>query len=179
MTMLMKNNKEPSKRAQAVREPALKAFSDSSNQVDIPAPHRSPSPIYDETPSSVARETKVITVGAGVVLSGRIIEADHVKLEGTADGEITSKIVELSAAGSLDGNVKCETFIVAGTFSGEAAVTGSLSVKSTGKIEGKISYGSLAVEAGGAVLGSLEQGEPKNLSPTPLEEFVGPSSKPG
>ena len=66
-----------------------------------------------------------------------------------------------------------------GTFSGEAAVTGSLSVKSTGRIEGKISYGSLAVEAGGAVLGTLEQGETKNLSPTPLEEFVEPSSKTG
>ena len=177
MTMLMKSNSASSKRAEAVREPALKALSESSNQVAIPAPNRTTSPIYDETPPSVARENKVITVGTGVVLSGRIIEADHVKLEGTADGEITSKTVELAAAGSMDGNVKCETFIVAGTFSGEAAVTGSLSVKSTGRIEGKISYGSLAVEAGGAVLGTLEQGETKNLSPTPLEESVGTSSK--
>ena len=178
MTMLMKNNREPSKRAEAVREPALKAFSDSSNQVDIPAPHRTPSPIYDKTPSSVARETKVITVGTGVVLSGRIIEADHVKLEGTTDGEITAKTVELSAAGSLDGNVKCETFIVAGTFSGEAAVTGSLSVKSTGRIEGKISYGSLAVEAGGAVLGTLEQSETKNVPATTLEGLVSKTPNP-
>ena len=113
------------------------------------------------------------------MLTGGIIEADHVQLEGTADGEITAKTVELSAVGALDGNVQCETIIVARTFSGEAAVTGSLSVKSTGRIEGKISYGSLAVEAGGAVLGTLEQGETKNLSPTPLEEFVGPSSKTG
>ena len=179
MIMLMKNNSASSKRAEAVKEPALKAFSESANKVDMPAPHRTPLPVYDEIPSSVARETKVITVGTGVVLSGRIIEADHVKLEGTADGEITAKTVELSAAGSLDGNVQCETFIVAGTFSGEAAVTGSLSVKNTGRIEGKISYGSLAVEAGGAVLGTLEQGERKNLSPTPLEESLGPSSKTG
>ena len=177
--MLMKNNSASSKRAEAVREPTLKALSESANQVDIPAPHRTPLPVYEETPPSVERETKVITVGTGVVLSGRIIEADHVKLEGTADGEITAKTVELSAAGSLEGNVKCETFIVAGTFSGEAEVTGSLSVKNTGRIEGKISYGSLAVEAGGAVLGTLEQGETKNLSPTPLEEFMGPSSKTG
>ena len=179
MIMLMKNNSASSKRAEAVRKPALKAFSESANQLDIPAPHRAPLPVCEEVPSPVARETKVITVGTGVVLSGRIIEADHVKLEGTADGEITAKTVELSAAGSLDGNVQCETFIVAGTFSGEAEVTGSLSVRNTGRIEGKISYGSLAVEAGGAVLGTLEQGETKNLSPTPLEEFMGPSSKTG
>ena len=179
MIMPMKNNSALSKRAEAVKEPALKTFSESANQVDIPAPYRTPLPVYEEMPPSVARETKVITVGTGVVLSGRIIEADHVKLEGTADGAITSKTVELSLTGSLDGNVQCETFIVAGTFSGEAAVTGSLYVKSTGRIEGKISYGSLAVEAGGSVLGSLEQGETKNLSTTPLEEFVGPSSKTG
>ena len=175
MIMLMKNNSASSKRAEAVKEPALKAFSEGANKVDIPAPHLTPLPVYD----SVAKETKVITVGTGVVLSGRIIEADHVKLEGTADGEITAKTVELSAAGSLDGNVQCETFIVSGTFSGEAAVTSSLSVKNTGRIEGKISYGSLAVEAGGVVLGTLEQGETKNLSLTPLEESVGSSSKTG
>ena len=179
MIMLMKNNSASSKRAEIAREPALKALSKSSNQVDIPAPNHTPLPVYDETPLSVAKETKVITVGTGVVLSGRIIEADYVKLEGTADGEITSKTVELSAAGSLDGKVKCGTFIVAGTFSGEAAVTDNLSVKSTGRIEGEISYGSLSVEAGGAVLGTLEQGETKKLSPAPLEEFVGSSSKSG
>ena len=177
--MLMKNNSVSSKRPNPSKEPVLKSLSESSNSVDIPAPHRTPLPVYDETPPSVAHETKVITIGSGVVFSGKVIEADNVKLEGKADGEITAKTVELSAAGSLDGNVKCETFIVAGTFTGEAAVTGSLSVKSTGKIEGKISYGSLAVEAGGAVLGTLAQGEAKSLPSTPLDKFVGPSSKPG
>ena len=177
--MLMKNNSVSSKRTEVSRGSALRAGSESSNPIDIPAPHHAPSTVYDETPVSLAKDIKVITIGKGVVFSGRIIEADHVKLEGTADGEITSKTVELSAAGSLDGNVKCETFIVAGTFSGDATVNGSLSVRSTGKIEGKISYGSLAVEAGGAVLGTLEQGEAKELGAPPVEEFVGPSSKSG
>ena len=40
------------------------------------------------------------------------------------------------AAGSLDGNVQCET-LSSRNASGEAAVTGSLSVKSTGRIEEK------------------------------------------
>ena len=177
--MLMKNNSVSSKRPNPSKEPVLKSFSESSNSIDMPAPHRAPLPVYDETPPSVAHETKVITIGSGVVFSGKVIEADNVKLEGKADGEITAKTVELSSAGSLDGNIRCDTLIVAGTFSGEATVTGSLSVKSTGKIAGKISYGSLDVESGGAVLGTLEQGEAKRLPSTPLDKFVGPASKPG
>ena len=160
--MLMKNNSVSSKRPEPSKEPVLKSFSESSNSVDIPASHRAPLPFYDETPTFVAKDTKVITIGTGVVFSGKVIEADNVKLEGKADGEITARTIELSSAGSLDGNVKCDTLIVAGTFSGEASVAGSLSVKSTGKIAGKISYGSLDVEAGGAVLGTLEQGEAKS-----------------
>jgi cytoskeletal protein CcmA (bactofilin family) len=177
--MLMKNNSVSSKRPKPSKEPVLKSFSESSNSVDIPAPHRAPLTVYDKAPASVAHEIKVITIGSGVVFSGKVIEADNVKLEGKADGEITAKTVELSSAGSLVGNIRCETLIVAGTFSGEATVTGSLSVKSTGKIEGKISYGSLDVESGGAVLGTLEQGEAKSLPATPLDEFVGASLKPG
>ena len=176
--MLMKNNSVSSKRPEPSKEPVLKPYSERSNSVDVPAPHRSPLPVYDESPTSVAKDTKVITIGTGVVFSGKVIEADNVKLEGKADGEITAKTVELSSAGSLDGKVRCDTLIVAGTFSGEASVAGSLSVKSTGKIAGKTSYGSLDVEAGGVVLGTLEQGEAKSLPATPLEEFVGASSKP-
>ena len=174
----MKNNTTSSKRAEIFNASPLKGSVETSGTVDSPVTYRSPLPAYEEISRAAEKDTKVITIGKGVVFSGKVIEADHVKLEGKADGEVTAKTVELSSSGSLDGNVKCDTFIVAGAFSGEATVSGSLSVKSTGKIEGKISYGSLAVEAGGAVLGTLEHGETKNLSPTPLEEFVGASSKP-
>ena len=176
--MLMKNDTRTSKRAEMSKAPALKGLVETSGTVDSPVTYRSPLPAYEEISRAAEKDTKVITIGKGVVFSGKVIEADHVKLEGKADGEVTAKTVELSSSGSLDGNVKCDTFIVAGAFSGEATVSGSLSVKSTGKIEGKISYGSLAVEAGGAVLGTLEHVETNSLSPTPLEEFVGPSSKP-
>ena len=175
----MRNRSVSSKHSESSKEPVLKSFSEGSNSVDIPAPHRAPLPVYDKTSTSLAQDTKVITIGSGVVFSGKVIEADNVKLEGKADGEIIANTVELSSAGALEGKIKCDTLIVAGTFSGEASVAGSLSLKSTGKIAGKISYGSLNVEFGGAVLGTLEQEEAKCLPATPAEEFVGASSKPG
>ena len=178
MIMLMKNNTTSRKRAEMVKAPALKSSVETSGTVDGPAPYRTPLPAYEGISRAPAEDTKVITIGKGVVFSGKVIEADHVKLEGKADGEIIAKTVELSSSGSLDGNVKCDTFIVAGAFSGEATVSGSLSVKNTGKIKGKISYGSLAVEAGGAVLGTLEQPETKDLPNTLPEKLVSKSPNP-
>ena len=178
MIMLMKNNGASSKRSEIFNASPLKGSVATSGMVDNPTPSRTPLPAYEGMSRAPAEDTKVITIGKGVVFSGKVIEADHVKLEGKADGELTAKTVELSSSGSLDGNVKCDTFIVAGAFSGEATVSGSLSVKSTGKIEGKTSYGSLAVEAGGAVLGTLEQPETKDLPDTPPEKPVSKSPNP-
>ncbi len=178
MIMLIKNNTTSSKRAEMFNAPAVRGSVETSGTVDNPTPYRPPLPAYEGISRAPAEDTKVITIGKGVVFSGKVIEADHVKLEGKADGEVTAKTVELSSSGSLDGNVKCDTFIVAGAFSGEATVSGSLSVKSTGKIEGKISYGSLAVEAGGAVLGTLEQAKTKDLPDTPSERLVSKSPNP-
>ena len=175
MIMLMKNNTTSRKRAEMVKAPALKSSVETSGTVDGPAPYRTPLPAYEVISRAATEDTKVITIGKGVVFSGKVIEADHVKLEGKADGEIIAKTVELSSSGSLDGNVKCDTFIVAGAFSGEATVSGSLSIKCSGKIEGKASYGSLAVEAGGAVLGTFEQGKTRVLPDIPLEKIVSKS----
>ena len=174
--MLMKNNGASGKQTvEILNASPLKGSVATSGMVDNPTPSRTPLPAYEGISRAPAEDTEVITIGKGVVFSGKVIEADNVKLEGKADGELAAKTVELSSSGSLDGNVKCDAFIVAGAFSGEATVSGSLSVKSTGKIEGKISYGSLAVEAGGAVLGTLEQPETKDLPDTPPEKFVSKS----
>jgi len=174
----MRTNNASSKRSETSKEPSLKPFSESSESVDIPSPHSPPLSVYNESPPTVAKDNKLITIGTGVVFSGKVIEADNVKLEGIADGEISAKTVEISAAGSLDGTVQCDTLIVAGAFSGEATVVGGLSVKRTGRIEGKISYGSLSVEDGGAVLGTLEQSQTKNLPATPLECLVSKTPNP-
>jgi len=176
--MLMRTNNASSKRPETSKEPDLKSFSESSELVDIPAPHSPPLSVYNESPPTVAKDNKLISIGIGVVFSGRVIEADNVKLEGIADGEIIAQTVEISAAGSLDGTVKCDTLIVAGAFSGEATVVGGLSVIRTGRIEGKISYGSLSVEDGGAVLGTLEQSETKNIPATTFEGLVSKTPNP-
>ena len=167
----MKNQKVSSNRPETSKEKILRSFSEDPGSVDIQKPLKPPLTIYDENPFTAGKDINVITIGKGVIFSGKVIKAESVILEGAADGEIFARTVEISAAGSLDGSVKCDALIVAGTFSGEAAVVAGLSVTSTGKIEGKISYGSLSVEEGGVVLGSLEQSNGAN-APSSLNEKV-------
>ena len=62
--------------------------------------------------------------------------------------------------------------------SGEAIALVSLSVKRTGRTEEKISYGSLSLDDGSAVLRTLEQSEKKSLATAPLEELVGKTPNP-
>jgi cytoskeletal protein CcmA (bactofilin family) len=176
--MLMKNINLSRKRPETSKESVLRLSPEGSNSVDIRRPLTPPLTAYDEAPLHTSKDMNVITIGQGVIFYGKVIKAESVVLEGTADGEILAGTVDISAAGSLDGNVKCDTLIVAGAFSGEATVVGGLSVKRTGRIEGKISYGSLSVEDGGAVLGTLEQSETKNLPATPLEGLVSKTPNP-
>ena len=89
--MLMKNNGASSKRPEIFNASALKGSVATSGMVDNPTPSRTPLSAYEGISRAPAEDTKVITIGKGVVFSGKVIAADHVKLEGKADGELTAK----------------------------------------------------------------------------------------
>ena len=91
--MLIKNNGASSKRAEMFNALAVRGSVETSGTVDKPTPYRPPLPAYEGISRAPAEDTKVITIGKGVVFSGKVIEADHVKLEGKADGELTAKTV--------------------------------------------------------------------------------------
>ena len=87
----MKNNGASSKRPEIFNASALKGSVATSGMVDNPTPSRTPLPAYEGISRAPAEDTKVITIGKGVVFSGKVIEAEHIKLEGKADGKIAPK----------------------------------------------------------------------------------------
>ena len=89
--MLMKNNGGSSKRPEIFNASALKGSVATSGMVDNPTPSRTSLPAYEGLSRAPAEDTKLITIGKGVVFSGKVIAADHVKLESKADGKIASK----------------------------------------------------------------------------------------
>ncbi|MEE2997831.1 MAG: polymer-forming cytoskeletal protein [Pseudomonadota bacterium] len=171
--MLMKNDTVSRRRAKTPKEAVPRLNSGSTSAIDISDKTSTPLANYDEPAFSTSKNANVLSVGSGVSFSGRIIKAESVILEGTADGEILAKSIEISPSGSLTGSVKTDNLIVAGSFSGDASIVGSLSVRSTGSIEGKIDYGSLSVQEGGVVLGTLAQDKVKELANALADQSLG------
>ena len=85
------NNGVSIKRPEIFNASPLKGSVATAGTVDNPTPYRTPLPAYEGISRAPAEDTKVITIGKGVVFSGKVIEADNVKLEGKADGKIASK----------------------------------------------------------------------------------------
>ncbi|PPR11897.1 MAG: hypothetical protein CFH41_00773 [Alphaproteobacteria bacterium MarineAlpha11_Bin1] len=169
--MLMKAGRPSTKKSRIAQESTTRSLTSRPDPLNIVETSSLAISIVEEAVTHTANGANTLTVGGGVTFSGKVIKANSVILEGAADGEIFAKTVEISTEGSHDGKVECHTLIVGGSFTGEAAVVESLSVKSSGKIEGKISYGSLAVEEGGVVLGTLRQSNGEN-EPSRLDEHV-------
>ena len=160
-------------------EPTLKqdwAEEDRARSISIPEVNRQPISVEYRPYAASSEKNKLLSIGEGVRFAGKVLEADSVVLQGTAEGEIKARSLEISATGSLTGTVSAETMTVAGTFSGDALVVGGLNVASSGYIDGKISYGTLSVERGGIVLGTLEQVKAVSSKPTTADQASTPSA---
>jgi cytoskeletal protein CcmA (bactofilin family) len=115
-------------------------------------PRRPAEPIRQEP----AREVRKLIVGREITLSGEIAACDHLIVEGTVEASVKEcHRLEVSEAGLFRGAVEIHEAEIAGRFEGQITVQGRLSVRSTGRIEGKIQYGELAVDAGGTLDGEV------------------------
>ena len=124
-------------------------------------PRRPAEPIRQEP----AREVRKLIVGREITLSGEIAACDHLIVEGTVEASVKEcHRLEVAEAGLFRGAVEIHEAEIAGRFEGSIVVQGRLSVRSTGRIEGKIQYGELAVDAGGTLDGEV-RGHGKTVKP--------------
>ncbi|HTJ63878.1 MAG TPA: polymer-forming cytoskeletal protein [Alphaproteobacteria bacterium] len=121
--------------------------------VSAPGQIRRPAePIRTEAP----RDLRKLIVGRDITLSGEIAACDHLIVEGTVEASVKEcHRLEVAETGLFKGAVEISEAEIAGRFEGQITVQGRLSVRSTGRIEGKIQYGELAVDAGGTLDGEV------------------------
>ena len=136
-------------------------------------PRRPAEPIRQEP----AREVRKLIVGREITLSGEIAACDHLIVEGTVEASVKDcHRLEVAEAGLFRGTVEIHEAEIAGRFEGQITVQGRLSVRSTGRIDGKIQYGELAVDAGGTLDGEVRghgktakpEAKPKPIAEAPL-----------
>lgn len=114
--------------------------------LDIPGPRRGPE-----------GEGKKLIVGRDITLSGNISACDRLVVEGTVEASVANAVVlEIPEAGLFRGAAEVDEAEISGRFEGELTVRKKLTVRPTGRIEGRLRYARLVVESGGEIVGSVE-----------------------
>jgi cytoskeletal protein CcmA (bactofilin family) len=93
--------------------------------------------------------------GAGVKLKGKIFSCNILTIEGEFEGQLNARQLVISKGGFFKGTAEVEEADIGGRFNGTLRVSGCLTVRRNGIIQGKISYGEIAIEPGGEVRGQV------------------------
>ncbi|MEF3367270.1 polymer-forming cytoskeletal protein [Methylocystis sp. 9N] len=112
-------------------------------------------------------EENVAYVGAGVTLKGEISAPDAIVVDGTIEGDVSTRLLLLGQGGVIRGRVSVTEADVSGWISDQIEVKQSLVVRATGRIEGKVSYGDIELEKGAVITGDLTQVEDHRAAAKP------------
>lgn len=107
-------------------------------------------------------------ISAASRLEGNIETEGTLIVDGSVKGKIKCNSLEIIAMGRVDAEVDAEEVSVAGNFEGRMLCSGRLTIRSTGKVIGDISYGTLAIEFGGLLDGKLSKYKSKETSIFPF-----------
>ena len=97
-----------------------------------------------------------LIVGEGIGLKGEIAACDTLVVEGTVEASMGARVIEVAPGGTYTGKASVENARIAGKLNGELTVAGRLTVAESGRVEGKIRYGEIAIEAGGQIAGDIQ-----------------------
>lgn len=153
---------------------ALRASSSPTNNTQTPA-YSAPAASAAQSPSFPAKPLKIdnigleterrLTVGYGISLEGKVSDCDKLVIYGTVNAELNNvKALQISDSGCFRGAAEIDYAEIAGLFEGELRVRKSIVINSTGRVSGKITYGSIEIKPGGKFTGEIV--EDKALSET-------------
>lgn len=109
-------------------------------------------------PSPIGRQNnkRVLTVGPDIQMKGEITSCDRVVIEGVVDATMRDvHTVELTESGALKGTAEVEDAEISGNFEGDLVVRGKLTIYSSGRVRGNVTYGEIEIQRGGQISGNV------------------------
>lgn len=101
-------------------------------------------------------ESKKLTVGPEISLTGEITACDSLVVEGSVNATLeNSRHLEVTDSGYFKGKVVIDEAVIGGHFEGTLIVRQTLQIRSTGRIVGSVQFGKLEVELGGQIEGDI------------------------
>lgn len=145
------------------------------------APAATTAPVAPAPAAPLASDQRRLIVGRDISLNGEIGSCDILVVEGTVEAKLRDgRSIEIAETGLFKGAVEIDEADIGGRFEGDIIVRGRLTVRSTGKINGSIKYGELAVEAGALLNGEIGKytpaAKPAAIPAAPAEAAPAPAS---
>jgi cytoskeletal protein CcmA (bactofilin family) len=127
---------------------------------------------YAEAHEDVRR----LTVGREITLTGEIATCDVLVVEGNVSATLRDgRLIEITEAGMFQGTVEIDNADIAGKFEGDLIVHDRLTIRSTGRITGRVQYGELEVQAGGQIVGEIQSVAPSMAMTSAATPFKDPA----
>ena len=115
---------------------------------------RNPAPGIMGRPSGPERQ---LVVGREISLSGEIKACETLIVEGKVAADLKDcKALQIAVSGMYKGAAAVEQADISGHFDGDLTVTGTLILRSTGRVSGVLRYREMEIERGGKLRGTLE-----------------------
>jgi cytoskeletal protein CcmA (bactofilin family) len=109
-------------------------------------------------------------ISASCSLEGSIEAEGTLIVEGSVRGTIKCTSLEILENGRVDAKVEGENVTVAGDFEGEMICSRRLGILRTGKVLGELSYGTLSIESGGLLNGTLSKSKAEDTAILPFHK---------
>ena len=147
-----------------------------------------------ETPAATPKaappqeEGNKLIVGPNIKLKGsEITDCEILVVEGRVEASMKSRHIRVAEGGVFCGKAEIDVAEIRGHFEGELIARKRLVIYATGKVTGQIHYGSMTVEEGGIISGTIESITPESVSPkapelvtiTPAEPAPSTVTRPG
>ena len=152
-------NEVPSAVATAPAAQAAPSFRPVPPQAAMAARGPAAQPMMAERPQVAARAAtnkRVLSVGPDIQMKGEINSCDRVVIEGIVDATMRDvHTVELTESGTLKGTAEVEDAEISGAFEGDLVVRGKLTIYSSGRVRGNVTYGEVEIQRGGQISGNI------------------------
>lgn len=119
----------------------------------------------DSISQDLDNDSKMVLVGSGVRIEGRIDGAESTDVSGSLSGTLKSSRISINTSGSFNGDMNGQDVVISGNVEGEISSEDTIIVNQSAKIKGTIEYSSLQVSYGARLEGSLRhRGSIQNYS---------------
>ena len=109
----------------------------------------------DKKNIEIANLPSTLIIGSSANIKGNVKDDNEITIYGNVEGDIECKKLTIGKSGSAKGKIITENLVIEGNVEGDIKVKDHLTIYTTGRTSGKISYGSINIDDGGKIEGEI------------------------